>query len=208
MIVDNFEQIRKHLVFDSDNDPDWFYHVQIIIRRKDDGVTIKKNCKIVRSYYIRSLQHYDDHIEQIKQMCRVFHARAYIRLNPSSWKKNVLMAFGELATYLRSNQCSSLRKITDEMAGKYNADGSRKTWIIDIDTKDKSFLLNAVNVSRDCMPAGDKIIDCIPTKNGYHLIATPFNLKEFNTKWKEISLDDAPDIHKNNPTLLYYEDED
>ena len=207
MIVDNFDQIRKLLVFDSENDPDWFYHVQIIIRRKDDGVTIKKNCKTVHSYYIRSLQYYDDHIEQIKQFCRMFHARAYIRLNPSSWKKCVLMAFGELATYLRSNQCSSLRKLTDEMAGKYNADGSRKTWIIDIDTKDKSVLLDAVNVADNCMPEGHKIVDCIPTKNGYHLITTPFNVNQFKEKWAEVSTEDVPDVHKNNPTLLYYEDE-
>lgn len=208
MIVDNFDRIRKHLRFDADNDSDWFYHVQIIIRRKDEGTTIKKNCKTVRSYYVRSLQYYDDHIEQIKDMCRMFHARAYIRLNPSSWKKCVLMAFGELATYLRSNQCSSLRKLTDELAGKYNADGIEKTWIIDIDTKDKGVLADAVNIADRCLPVGHKIIDCIPTKNGYHLISKPFNLQQFKETWEEESVEVVPDIHKNNPTLLYYEDND
>lgn len=205
MVVDNFEQIRKHLVFDADNDPDWFYHIQIIIRRKDDGVTIKKNCKTVRSYYVRSLQYYDDHIEQIKEMCRMFHARAYIRLNPGSWKKCVLMAFGELATYLRSNQCSSLRKLTDEMAGKYVADGWQKRWIVDIDTKDMAYVEKVHETVNNCYPfpgQAEKVIDTIPTKSGYHLITVPFNIQEFRKYYPEGEVD----VHKNNPTLLYYED--
>ena len=44
----------------------------------------------------------------------------------------------------------------------------------------------------------------VPTKNGLHLICTPFDIGEFNDyvkrNWLEI-----PDVHKNNPTLLYFE---
>ena len=40
-MIDNFDKLRKYLVFDRDNDPDTFYYVQIIQRRKDEGVTIK-----------------------------------------------------------------------------------------------------------------------------------------------------------------------
>ena len=202
--IDNFAQVRKHLVFDAENDPDLFYFVQIIARSKDGAPDCKKSQKLIHTFYIRSLNYYDDHIEQIKKFCKMFQARAYIRLNASSWKKSVLMAFGELATYLRSNQCSSLRGITDTMAGKYNADGIQKTWIIDLDTKDKGYLADAVRIAGVCQPVGDKVIDCIPTKNGYHLITKPFNLKQFNDLWEEECLDDLPDVHKNNPTLLYY----
>jgi hypothetical protein len=38
----------------------------------------------------------------------------------------------------------------------------------------------------------------IPTKSGYHLITTPFNLQQFKEKYPDI------DVHKNNSTLLYY----
>lgn len=202
-MIDNFDKLRKYLVFDRDNDPDTFYYVQIIQRRKDEGVTIKKNCKMIRSYYITSLRYWDDHIEQIKELCRTFKARAYIHLNPRSWKKCVLMAFGELATYLRSNQCSSLRKLTEEMAGKYVADGAQKTWIVDIDTKDETFIKEVSDVVNACMPVGDKVVDLIPTKNGFHLITKPFNIQEFRQTYKEGEID----IQKNNPTLLYFNDE-
>ena len=201
MIVDNFDKARKYLVFDRDNDPDLFYYVQIIQRRKDEGVTIKKNCKTIRSYYITSLRYWDDHVEQIKELCRTFKARSYMHLNPRSWRKCTLMAFGELATYLRSNQCSSLRKLTEEMAGKYIADGSKKTWIVDVDSKNDDYLNEIAATVNDCMPEGDKIIDIFPTKNGYHLITKPFNLAEFRKYYKEGEVD----IQKNNPTLLYYE---
>ena len=158
---------------------------------------------MIRSYYITSLRYWDDHIEQIKELCRTFKARAYIHLNPRSWKKCVLMAFGELATYLRSNQCSSLRKLTEEMAGKYVADGATKTWIVDIDSKDENFINEVSDVVNDCMPKGNKIVDLIPTKNGYHLITKPFNIQEFRQTYKEGEID----IQKNNPTLLYFNDE-
>lgn len=202
-MIDNFDRLRKYLVFDRDNDPDTFYYVQIIQRRKDEGVTIKKNCKMIRSYYITSLRYWDDHIEQIKELCHTFKARAYMHLNPRSWKKCVLMAFGELATYLRSNQCSSLRKLTEEIAGKYIADGAEKTWIVDIDTKDETFIKEVSDVVNACMPVGDKVVDLIPTKNGFHLITKPFNIQEFRQTYKEGEID----IQKNNPTLLYFNNE-
>ena len=41
------------------------------------------------------------------------------------------------------------------------------------------------------------MIAYIPTKNGYHIITKPFNLKQFKDKYSDI------DVHKNNPTILY-----
>lgn len=202
MEIDNFDQIRRHLKFDEEGD--WFYHVQIIIRRKDSGVTIKKNCKTVKSYYIRSLQYYDDHIQQIKDLCNYFGARAYIRLNPASWRKCCLKALGEIAEYINSNQCSSLRKLTDEMAGKYNAkcenNEYQKTWIVDVDTKDYDALESIIDsINRDCNPLDEnKVIDTIPTLHGYHVITKPFDVRGFIDGFPDI------DIHKNNPTLLYF----
>ena len=42
-----------------------------------------------------------------------------------------------------------------------------------------------------------KYITNIPTKSGWHIITTPFNLQQFKEKYPNI------DVHKNNPTLLY-----
>ena len=37
----------------------------------------------------------------------------------------------------------------------------------------------------------------IPTKVGFHIIASPFNLQKFKERYPEV------DVHKKNPTLLY-----
>jgi len=54
---------------------------------------------------------------------------------------------------------------------------------------------------------GGKIHTEIPTLNGIHLVSSPFNTQEFNNHlfWKNNHLN-YPDIQKNNPTLLYYSD--
>ena len=50
-------------------------------------------------------------------------------------------------------------------------------------------------------PFGQKVVACLPTKNGYHLITNPFRLDKFKEMYPNI------DIHKNNPTLLYFNED-
>ena len=44
----------------------------------------------------------------------------------------------------------------------------------------------------------DKVFMTVPTKSGVHLITWPFDLGQFKAKYPNI------DVHKNNPTLLYF----
>jgi len=44
----------------------------------------------------------------------------------------------------------------------------------------------------------DKVFMTVPTKSGVHLITWPFDLSQFKQKYPDI------DVHKNNPTLLYF----
>ena len=45
-------------------------------------------------------------------------------------------------------------------------------------------------VDGSCKISGSKIYGYIPTKNGYHIITKPFNLKQFREKYPDI------DVHK------------
>lgn len=200
MIVDNFDQIRKHLVFDKDGD--YFYFLQIIQRSKDFGAddNQRKSSKIIRSFYVTSLEYFDSHADQIKSLCENYNARAYIHLNPRSWRKCVLKSFGVLADFIRDNQCHLMKTIVEKTAGDQIADGVKKTWIVDIDSKDENIVAGIEADVNVCEPDGDKIIDKIPTKSGFHLITSPFNIQKFRTMHKEGEID----VHKNNPTLLYF----
>lgn len=52
-----------------------------------------------------------------------------------------------------------------------------------------------------CEPLKQNIKDCyvVLTAHGYHLITAPFNIEKFSNQFSDI------DVHKNNPTLLYFE---
>jgi hypothetical protein len=76
-----------------------------------------------------------------------------------------------------------------------------KRWIVDIDTKDEIVVHRVAHIVNAMKPEGDKIITCIPTKNGYHLITKRFDVLSFNKMMKLQG--DVPDIQKKNPTLLY-----
>ena len=50
----------------------------------------------------------------------------------------------------------------------------------------------------------DNVIAVLPTINGYHIITHPFNLKQL----EPFIATNPLDIHRNNPTLLYYKSTD
>lgn len=75
-----------------------------------------------------------------------------------------------------------------------------KRWLLDVDFKDKDKIKEIINIIDICDPMDqDKIITFIPTKNGVHIITNKFNIEQFNQLNKY-----SIDIHKTNPTLLYY----
>ena len=51
---------------------------------------------------------------------------------------------------------------------------------------------------KNLQPIGNKVKAVIPTLNGSHLITSPFNTEEFMRDYPNF------DIHKNNPTILYF----
>jgi hypothetical protein len=201
MEINNFEYIKPLLKFGTDA----FYLIQIMQRGKDAGNEGKPSTRVIRSYYVNTEEYFDSHEEEIKKLCRVFNARAYIRLNPSSWKTCCLKSLGEIAKLIENEQYPCLKSVIDGLAGQYGAGKEyQKTWIVDIDTKDDKYIREVLDViDTKCEPAGGKLVCALNTKNGCHLITTPFNLAEFRKYYTEAELQ----VHKNNPTLLYYCDE-
>ena len=201
MEINNFEYIKPLLKFGTDA----FYLIQIMQRSKDEGNEGKPGTRVIRSYYVNTEEYFDSHEEEIKKLCRIFNARAYIRLNPSSWRVCCLKSLGEISRLIENEQYHCLKSVIDGLAGQYSAGKEyQKTWIVDIDTKDNEYVRNVLNViDTKCEPLGGKLVCVLETKNGCHLITTPFNIAEFRKYYSEAELQ----VHKNNPTLLYYCDE-
>jgi len=188
----NFSMIEKLMKFEDEND---FYFIQILQRKKDNkemkGSTVK-----LKSYYIYDLQQFQDKMLEIIQICEYFCARAYIHLIPRNAKIIALEMLELLAHNIKCNQYQGLYKLYNTICGRY-IPKKNKSWIIDIDEHSNEKLTEIINLLFLINPLGNKIIAKIPTKNGIHLITSPFNRKIFKEKYQDI------EIHTNNPTILY-----
>lgn len=198
MIIDNFELIKSLLSF---NSPDEFYMIQILQRGKDQqNAKSSSEVRVIKTYFINSFDYLDNRKEEIIKLCEIFNARAYINLNKKNFKQ-ISMKGLELMTHLIVHEeYHKFRTLFESACGQSGACDGNKTWIIDIDTKNEKIITEIEDIVNQCEPLNKKkIINIIPTVNGYHLITTAFNKQKF----KDLCYNNF-DIHDNNPTLLYF----
>lgn len=195
MMIDNIDIIKPLLNFEKEGD---FYMLYVFKRKKDQPEGEKDNHQSVRtikSYCIESIDHLNRRYEEIKQMCEMFKARAYIHVqkqNHFDVSLNMMVALAQRIQDGNTNQ----KGLFDSVVGQIKT--QEKRWIVDIDTKDELIREDIREFINGLRPEGYKCICEIPTKNGYHLITERFDVKSFSEKYPEI------DIQKKNPTLLYF----
>lgn len=202
MIINNFEQIKRLLDFS--NSSDYFYSLLIMTRNKDFadlmGIPEKKQShRIVKEYYIDSLEYFEKKFPEIQKLSEFFSARAYINLNRISKEKLGLEILSQLTEKLK-NKDNNYLNILSKSIGNCKTD--TRIWIVDIDNKNQDLVKSVTNYINNIQPEGVKVLDVIPTVNGYHLLSKPFNLKEFYGKYGSGEIV----VQKNNPTLLFYND--
>ena len=196
-MIDNFKLIKPFLKFPDD---DIYYHLQILRRGKDHPELPAAN-RVIKSYFICSLESLDYIEQEIKDLCKLFGARAYINLAPKSIKKTTMLQLKCLAERVYIGDFKKIWKSWNICAGEIK--GEEPRWVVDIDHSDNYPIKDKINNIRhlidDLMPKtlDSRVIYEIPTKNGVHLITKPFNLQQFRKEYPDI------DVHKNNPTLLY-----
>lgn len=201
--VDNFDRISEILLFKEDLRPeiagDWFYMVQIMTRTKDTG----EKPKHIRTMFVESREYLMSHKDMIVKLCEMFNARAYISVNPSSYKTCAFKMMKELADVLDTENYKGILSLPETCAGKYTCGKENKKWIIDLDgiQGDEqtapyiNFLIEEYNNGKG--KQSWEIIT-LPTVSGSHLLVSPFDVRGFKKRWPEI------DIHKDSPTILYY----
>ena len=198
-MINNIKLITPFLKFNTEDD---FYYLQILQRKKENP-EIGSNSRVIKNYYITSEQYLLDRYDEIKKLCEVFNARASIRLNKRSFEKVGMKTMVNLANTMSNKEYKFLKASYDRACGLGHNDSIKK-WIIDLDeTKESSLSIEDINAYKhfinSCEPLGEKILELIPSKNGYHLITLPFNVQQF----KEFGRENVVEIHKDNPTNLY-----
>ena len=188
------------------------------------------HSRSIKDYFIRSVEHLDDVADEIRTLCREFNVRAYIRLNRRSYKKIALQMLKHIAEQVSSGESfSSPHHLVSSAAGVVHNE-KNKTWLVDIDEEYLPYITDILHMVCKCDPIPARIqngspnesnqefaithwlkdnVSVIHTKSGRHLIVPPFNKQQFSDLWNRfcfgsgISSMKAPDIHKDNPTILF-----
>jgi hypothetical protein len=194
-MIDNIELIKPLLNFENEGD---FYMLYVFKRKKDQPEGERDNHQSVRTiktYCVNSVEYLEKRYDEIKQLCEMFKARAYIHVQKQNHKDVSLEMMVSLAERIRNGQ-NNQKGLFDSVVGQIKT--YEKRWIVDVDSKDNKELLKVKLAIDSCPPFGkDKIISEIPTKNGYHLITERFDVMEFRKHYPDV------DIQKKNPTLLF-----
>ena len=198
-MINNFEIIRPLLDF---SNSDTYYFLQILKRRKDNP-DLAKDMVVIDDIFIYSLTHFDNIKDYIIRTCDTNNARAYFRINKRSAKKTAFQMLKRVTDIIISEDYKAVRGAFSSVSGEFHGDDDKK-WIVDIDYKDfegNKNLLETIHVDIRMLQeetGREAMMEIIPTKNGYHLITRPFNIKAFTDRgYPRI------DVHKDNPTILY-----
>jgi hypothetical protein len=193
-MIDNISLIKPLLNFTDEGD---FYMLYVLKRKKDQPEGERDNHQSVRTiktYCIDNLEYLDKRYEEIKTLCELFKARAYIHVQKQNHKNVSLDMIMSLAERIKNGQHIQ-KNLFDTVVGQIKT--NEKRWIVDLDTQDENEVVRMTKVINVTRPEGDKIESIIPTKNGYHFITKRFDVQMFKNVYPDV------DIQKKNPTLLY-----
>ena len=167
---------------------------------KKENPDIKSNSILINSYFVKNQKQLNYLKEEIVFLCKHYNARAYINLNSRNKKQLVIPMMNKLISHLENQDFSTIHRIFDSVCGSYTKT-KNKLWIVDLDDISKEYIESSVIPYIESLSSDDtnicKII--VPTINGYHLITSSFDSRELLKVFPNIA------IHKNNPTLLYYD---
>ena len=193
-MINNLKILSLLLNFESEDD---FYHLQIL-KRKKEHPELGSNSYVVKTYYVSSLDYLHKKFPEIQHLCEFHNARAYINLNVRSFERTAFHTLKKITDQIMNRDFKSARKAYESVCGEFGT-GREKRWIIDIDddSAGDEFWLEMCDYLETIEPFGKKLLAKVFTKNGYHLITTPFNMEKFKQKYPGV------DVHRNNPTILF-----
>ena len=210
-MINNIDIIKPLLNFEQSGD---FYMLYVFKRKKDQPEGERDNHQSVRTiktYCIESIEHLDKRYDEIKQLCEMFKARAYIHVQKQNHFDVSLNMMVSLAQRIQNGQHNQ-KGLFDSVVGQIKT--NEKRWIIDVDDIMQPSPIMMSHIEYECKPyteidfdaaglptgykVGPKIEAIIPTKNGHHLITKKFDVMKFKELYPDL------DIQKKNPTLLYY----
>jgi len=201
-MIDNINTIKGLLNFENEGD---FYMLYVFKRKKDQPEGERDNHQSVRTiktYCVNSIEYLEKRYDEIKQLCELFKARAYIHVQKQNHKDVSLNMMVALAQRIQDGNLKQ-QHLFDSVVGQLKT--LEKRWIIDIDDVSidtfahDDYHVSMRNYINQLQVEANKSTEMVfvKTKSGFHIITQPFNLLKFKERYPEV------DVQKKNPTLLY-----
>ena len=201
MTIDKFDAIGEKMDF---SDPNLFYFIQIIKRKKDNNPDTTKSSKLIKSYSVFNRAYLDSHKEEMIEIAKLFNARIYISVNQKNKEKVFKQVLSDLSLKNLHGNFDFANAI-DSAIGS-NFEHSTKKFLVDIDTKDPDIVSRVVNdVNNYVYPptTEERIVKIVPTIQGFHIICKPCRLGDLAGRYE----DGIVSYQSNSNTLLYYSDD-
>ena len=206
-MIDNVDVINDMLTFNSEDE---FYMLQVLKRRKENQ-DMKGDSLPLRTVYLHRKDQLKDISGDLIELADKENARIYLNPNVKSSKKAMLLCMAEMARRAAVENYYKPYKIFYSVAGQIGACRDNR-WVIDVDndymemfmeTEEltnihvRDFVKTVLDTLDNCEPDTDKYAGHVITRNGIHIITSPFNPVAFGKVFPKL------DVHKNNPTLVY-----
>lgn len=201
-MVNNFYTLSSW--FDNLTNQGDFFFVQVIQRKKECNTGSNNN--VIKDYHFFDKETFLAKKDEIIALCKTFNARAYFWVNPRNCKQVQFEIIREVTEAIECNSRKLFKCVSKAIGQKRNSN-YKSIWILDFDTKDTELINKYLSIATECRHSGiGLVIDLIPTVNGFHALTKGFDLEQFKQKLAIAKLDNI-DIHKDNPTVLYYNNE-
>ncbi len=179
--INNFNKLRQFLVeettFAADNKKSIIW-IWVDMRAKDNA---EHKERTIKSYHIQSLEDFDYKKDEIIELCKRYHCRAYICINPKP-VLNVLFSLQSIVMENIKNEVNGgssmlLKGMLDSAVMKTGSNGN-KFWIIDVDSENDEEQLIIFNKVNNAQSGQDhNIIEQVKTVHGVHFITHPFDTR-------------------------------
>ena len=197
--INNFVKLRQFLAkettFAVDNKKSIIW-IWVVMRAKDNA---EHKERTIKSYHIQSLDDFDYKKDEIIELCKRYHCRAYICINPKP-VLNVLFSLQSIVMENIKNEVNGgssmlLKGMLDSAVMKSGSNGN-KFWVIDVDSEDDEEQTSIFNKVDNAQSGHEhNIIEQVKTVHGMHFITHPFDSRVLESTGVEAK--------KEGLTLLY-----
>lgn len=188
IMIDNFDKFKW------DFGPWMFYFIQVIIRWKDwwvPEIWNRNNARCIKTYYIYNQNDLDSKKPYIINIAETNWARVYIHPAKRDAKKIAIELIQYVLWRITDGSEEYLNKCYEIVCWKHIP--KNKLWVVDVDSKEQNEIDRVGQIIESARWPENKIQQLIETVNWFHFITKPFDSKDIDV-----------DVQKNNPTLLYY----